>query len=52
VSEFEDDLRATTQDVAADAAELQEIEEQKAQLLSDDPRMANPKKRGPRRRPH
>lgn len=40
MSELEDDLRATTEDVAAEAAELQEIEEKKARLPSDDPRMA------------
>ena len=38
--ELEDELRATTEDVAAEAADLQEIEEQKAQLRPDDPRMA------------
>ena len=41
MAELEDDLRATTQDVAAEAAELQEIEEEKAQLPADDPRMAH-----------
>jgi len=40
VSELEDDLRATTEDIAADAAELQAIEEEKGRLDPQDPRMA------------
>jgi cysteine sulfinate desulfinase/cysteine desulfurase-like protein len=39
VSEQEDDLRATTEDIAADAEELKAIERQKARLEPEDPRM-------------
>lgn len=37
VSELEGDLRATAEDIAADAAKLKEIEEQKADLDPADP---------------
>lgn len=36
---LEDDVRSTAQDIAADAAELQETEEQKIRLRPEDPRM-------------
>jgi cysteine sulfinate desulfinase/cysteine desulfurase-like protein len=39
VSEQEDDLRATTEDIAADAEEMQAIEREKARLEPEDPRM-------------
>jgi hypothetical protein len=39
VSEQEDDLRATTEDIAADAREVQAIEEEKSRLEPEDPRM-------------
>ncbi len=52
VPQLEDDLRATTQDVEAEAAALQEIEEQKAQLPSElVDEATDPKQRGARRRP-
>ena len=37
--DLEDDLRATADDIAADAARLTEIEEEKTRLDADDPRM-------------
>lgn len=37
--DLEDDLRATADDIAADATRLAAIEEEKAKLDSDDPRM-------------
>ena len=40
MSELERDLRATAEDVAADAARIQEIEEEKARLDPRDPRVA------------
>ena len=39
VSELENDLRATAEDIAADAARLAAIEEEKARLGTDDPRL-------------
>jgi hypothetical protein len=39
MSDLEDDLKATAEDIAADASELQDIEEEKARLEADDPRM-------------
>ncbi len=39
MSELEDDLRAITEDLAADAAELHSIEEEKATLDPSDPRV-------------
>jgi hypothetical protein len=39
MSELERDLRATAEDVAADAARIQEIEEEKARLDPSDPRV-------------
>lgn len=39
MSELDDDLRATAEDIAADAARLSRIEDQKAGLEADDPRM-------------
>ena len=39
VSEQEDDLRATTEDIAADAQEIQAIEAEKSRLEPEDPRM-------------
>jgi hypothetical protein len=39
VSDMENDLRATAEDIAADAARLAEIEEEKAGLETDDPRL-------------
>lgn len=39
VSDLENDLRATAEDIAADAARLAAIEEEKARLGSDDPRL-------------
>ena len=38
MSDLEGDFRATSEDIAADAARLREIEEQKAQLDPADPR--------------
>ena len=40
VSELENDLRATAEDIAADAARLVAIEDEKTRLGSDDPRLA------------
>jgi hypothetical protein len=40
VSELENDLRATAEDIAADAARLSAIEDEKARLGADDPRLA------------
>jgi hypothetical protein len=39
MSDLERDLRATTEDIAADAARLKRIEEEKAGLAADDPRL-------------
>ena len=39
MSELENDLRATAEDIAADAARLAEIEDEKARLGADDPRL-------------
>ncbi len=39
MSELENDLRATAEDIAADAARLTEIEVEKTRLGSDDPRL-------------
>jgi hypothetical protein len=39
VSEQEDDLRATTEDIAADAKEVEAIEDEKSRLEPEDPRM-------------
>lgn len=39
MSDREHDLRATTEDIAADAARLKEIEEEKGRLGPDDPRV-------------
>ena len=39
VSELENDLRATAEDIAADATRLAAIEEEKAGLETDDPRL-------------
>jgi hypothetical protein len=39
MSELEHDLRATAEDIAADAARLTAIEEEKAGLEVDDPRL-------------
>jgi len=39
MGELNDDLRATADDIAADAARIQTIEEQKATLTADDPRL-------------
>jgi hypothetical protein len=39
VSELENDLRATAEDIAADATRLAEIEDEKAGLEADDPRL-------------
>ena len=39
MSELENDLRATAEDIAADAARLAAIEDEKAQLGTDDPRL-------------
>jgi hypothetical protein len=40
MSDIEDDLKATAADIAADASELQAIEEEKTRLAPDDPRMS------------
>jgi hypothetical protein len=39
VSELENDLRATAEDIAADATRLAAIEDKKAGLEADDPRL-------------
>jgi hypothetical protein len=39
VSDLDSDLRATAEDIAADAARLTEIENEKARLGTDDPRL-------------
>jgi hypothetical protein len=39
MSELEHDLRATAEDIAADAARLTGIEEEKAGMALDDPRL-------------
>ena len=48
MSEQEDDLRATTEDIAADAGELQAIEHEKARLEPEDPRMVELSEEGER----
>jgi hypothetical protein len=40
MSDLEGDLQATAEDIAADAARLKEIEEEKARLDPSDPRVA------------
>ena len=40
MSDLDGDLRATAEDIAADAARLQAIEEEKARLDPSDPRVA------------
>lgn len=40
MSELKGDLRATAEDIAADAARLQAIEEEKVRLEPSDPRVA------------
>jgi hypothetical protein len=40
MTDLEGDLRATAEDIAADAGRLQEIEEEKARLDPTDPRLA------------
>ena len=37
--DLDDDLHATAEDIAADAARIQAIEEEKSSLPADDPRM-------------
>jgi hypothetical protein len=37
--ELEDDLRATAEDIAQEASDLQEVEEEKTRLAPDDPRV-------------
>ena len=39
MSDLDSDLRATAEDIAADAARLTEIENEKARLGTDDPRL-------------
>jgi hypothetical protein len=39
MSELEHDLRATTEDIAADSARITEIEREKAGLAADDPKL-------------
>ncbi len=39
MSDLEGDLRATAEDIAADAARLKEIEEEKSRLSPSDPRV-------------
>jgi hypothetical protein len=39
VTRSEEDLRATAEDIAEDANELKEVEEEKTRLESDDPRL-------------
>lgn len=39
MSDLENDLRATAEDIAADAARLTAIEDEKARLGTDDPRL-------------
>ena len=39
MSDVDNDLRATAEDIAADAARLAAIEEEKARLGTDDPRL-------------
>jgi len=48
MTEPEDDLRAIAEDIAADAAELSEVEEEKAQLDPDDPRTTRLAREGER----
>ncbi len=40
MSDLQEDLRATAADIAADAARLTAIEDEKARLGTDDPRLA------------
>lgn len=39
MSDLEHDLHATSEDIAADAARLKQIEEEKTHLEADDPRV-------------
>ena len=39
MSDLEHDLRATTEDIAAEAARLKQIEDEKSRLAPDDPRL-------------
>ncbi len=39
MADSDDDLRATAEDIAADATRLAEIENQKASLETDDPKL-------------
>jgi len=39
VTRSEEDLRATAEDIAADATEFKEVEEEKTRLESDDPHL-------------
>ena len=39
VSDLEEDLRATAEDIVADASELTKIEKKKADLPAEDPRL-------------
>jgi hypothetical protein len=48
VTDLEDDLRATAADIAADAAELEAVEQEKTRLEPDDPRMARLAREGER----
>lgn len=41
MSELENDLRATAEDIAADSARLTKIEDEKASLGTRDPRLAD-----------
>jgi hypothetical protein len=38
-SDLEGDLRATAEDIAADAAQIKELEEEKVELDAEDPRV-------------
>ena len=51
MSELENDLRATGEDIAADATRLAEIEDEKAGLEADDPRLVEPQRRRRSARP-
>jgi hypothetical protein len=46
MSELENDLRATAEDIAADAARLTKIEDEKAGLDARDPRMTELSREG------
>ena len=41
MSETEDDLRTTAQSIAADAEQLKQVEEAKAELAGDDPKLSD-----------